>query len=441
MPLYTPSISVEFENRGTSTNRVIDYNVDSAYMTSADAFSFTLYEEDLSLVRNLELEPVSIYIDGNLQSRGRIEVTDIGQGPGLAVRCQGRDYFGDLVECHVDPALAVSDKMTLEQVVKLAAKPLGIAKVSFDARPWRNARAGGEIATSLGERTFKGTLKDYKTNPGEGVYQFLARLCARFGCTLQPTMERDSVLLGSPDYVQEPAYDVVRTIANPQSAKNNVLAATARRNYSKFPTVVLVSGKSGSSGQTRKPVSATSYKEGTIEALQNRLVESFGVRTRVTPSILSGINQVNSQTKSDATSVPRNIEETILALLPEGVPVFTQRIPPKVDYVPTNALYRLFYMRDQISKDLDQVMNTAARAAAERLKDCLQYEVTFRGHKDPTTGRTFAVDTIIQVEDDLCDVHEPLWVEHVSFTYDSQRGPTTKLTCWRPGSFGIGSGS
>jgi prophage tail gpP-like protein len=435
-PLEPPSIAIRFEAQNRETRNVLEYSIDSAYMTSTDAFSFTLYEPDLSLIRNLELQPVSVYINDNLQVRGRVEITEIGQGPGLALKCEGRDYIADLVECNIDPAVGISENMTLEQVVKLAARPVGIGAVSFDPRPWRNKRTGVDIQSTLGARKFQNApLKDYKPNPGEGIYQFIARICARFGCTLQPTMERNSVLLGAPDYVQDVAYSVSRSIDNPKSAQNNVINAKARRDYTKFPTVVLVTGKAGGAGAARQTVSATSYKVGTVEALSYRLLESMGMKGKVDTKA----DAATAKTPTEATSVPRNIEETILALVPEGVTIIPERLPPTVKYLPTDALYRLFYMRDNLGKDLDQVMNVAARNAAERLKDCLQYEVTFRGHKDPATGRTFAVDTIIDVSDEICDVNERLWVEHVRFGYEPNNGPTTTLTCWRPGSFGIGA--
>lgn len=438
--LDEPSINICFEGLGRTTRNVIEYSIDSAYMTSTDAFSFTLYEPDLSLIRNLELQPVSVYINDNLQARGRVEVTEVGQGPGLVLKCEGRDYIADLVECNIDPAVSVSDNMTLEQVVKIAARPVGIGAVSFDPRPWRNKRTGIDIQSTLGARKFQNAqLKDFKPNPGEGIYQFIARICARSGCTLQPTMERDSVLLGAPDYVQDAAYSVTRSIDNPKSAQNNVISAKARRDYTKFPTVVLVTGKVGGASAARQTVSATSYKVGTsndfILSTQFRLLESMGLKGKVDTKA-----PVPAATAATAvTSVPQNIQETILALVPEGVVIIPQRLLPTTNYLPTDVLYRLFYMRDALGKDLNQIMNVAARNAAERLKDCLQYDVTFRGHRDPATRRTFAVDTIIDVSDEICDVHEPMWVEHVRFGYEPNNGATTTLTCWRPGSFGIGA--
>jgi len=436
--LDEPSLGVQFEGLDLTTFRIKSYSIDSAYMTSTDAFSFTMYEPegdvDATRFRGLELQPVSLYLDGNLQVRGRVEITEVGQGPGLTIKCEGRDYMADLVECHVDPALAISENMKLEQVVKLAAGPVGIDTVSFDASVWRNSRVGVSIETPLGPRTFQNApLKNYKANPGEGIFQFLSRICARFGCTVQPTMERNSVLLGAPDYVQSPAYSVQRSISSPTAASNNVLRAVARRNYTKYPTVALVSGRTGGVGEGRVTVSATSALEAnTIATYRRASSENFG---SAKATIISSVPQAPQET----TIIPSNVQQTILDLLPEDVSIITQRILPKSNYVPTNALYRLFYMRDNIGKDVNQIMNVAARAAAERLKDCLQYEIVFRGHKDVATGRTYAVDTVIQVEDEVCDISGLLWVEHVRFNYDENEGPTTTLTCWRPGSFGIGA--
>lgn len=430
----SPRVSVRFDGLEWETSLLKEYNIDSAYMTSTDAFSFCVYEPDIDKLRDLELQPVSIYIDGNLQFRGRVEQSEIGRDH-LAIRLQGRDYLADLVECHVDPALALSTNMTIEQAVKLAAAPIGVTKVSFDPAPWRNARLGSAVSSPLETPAFAtAKLKEYKPNPGEGIFQLLSRLCVRLGCTVQPTMERDTVLIGAPDYVQESAYSVSRSRNNPQSAQNNVINAVARRDYSKFPTVVLVTGQaSKTSAKTRKAVAASSDS-----GPSNPGVLSANARAAATTS--GGPPQ-----KLAATDVA-NIRETILALLPDkyidapNAGIWTHRITPTSPFKGlSSVLYRLLYIRDELGKDTDQVANTAARAAAERLKDCLQYEVTFRGHSDPVTGRTFAPDTIIDVSDEICGVFERMWVERVTFSYQPGAGATTTIVCWRPGSFGIGA--
>jgi prophage tail gpP-like protein len=96
------------------------------------------------------------------------------------------------------------------------------------------------------------------------------------------------------------------------------------------------------------------------------------------------------------------------------------------------------YMRDNLAKDAKQVQNIAARKAAERFKDCLQYTLTVRGHRDPVTNRMYTPNTVIGVYDELCDIEERLWVEKCTYTYSPGEGAKTQLVCWRPNSFGIG---
>lgn len=444
----SPRVSVRFDGLEWETSLLKEYNIDSAYMTSTDAFSFCVYEPDIDKLRDLELQPVSIYIDGNLQFRGRVEQSEIGRDH-LAIRLQGRDYLADLVECHVDPALALSTNMTIEQAVKLAAAPIGVTKVSFDPAPWRNARLGSAVSSPLETPAFAtAKLKEYKPNPGEGIFQLLSRLCVRLGCTVQPTMERDSVLIGAPDYVQDSAYSITRSRSTPQSSQNNVISAVARRDYSKFPTIVLVTGQaSKTSAKTRATVSASSDSGPKNPGRLDPSILARAYRTFFGADETPPAKPPSKNTPQDikTTDVAR-IRETILALLPDkyidapNAGIWTHRITPTSPFKGfPSVLYRLLYLRDELGKDTNQIANTATRAAAERFKDCLQYEVTFRGHSDPVTGRTYSPDTMIDVSDDICGVYERMWIERVTFSYQPGTGATTTITCWRPNSFEIGA--
>lgn len=453
------ALTIVFDNLNRQTSNVKSYSIDSAYMTSTDAFSFTLYEQDLELVRNLELQPVSLYINGNLQLRGRIEITEVGGNQGLAVQCSGRDYICDMVECNVDPSMSINKDMRLEQVIKLAGHPVGIDNVRYDADVFRNQRVGAIVATSQKPGPFKTVkLKDYKANPGEGIYEFLARICVRQGATLQPTLERDTVLLAAPDYVQEPSYQIQRRINEPESSNNNVLNATAKRDFSHFPTVVLVTGKAaGGAGASRQPAATSTAKgtpnfwlhllgAGTKDATDRQrnwatyasVLKAFKTDPKQ-QEFLDSIEQIEENQKNvkQVTTVSRDIQAKILQLLPTGVLAMVER------FLPTNpskqvALYRLIYLRDTLAKDTNQLANTTTRVCAEHMKDCLQYEVTVRGHRDPITDRTYTIDTVIDVSDEICNVYERLWIEHVRFSYSEGSGPITTLTCWRPDSFFIG---
>lgn len=438
--LDSPKLVVELDSlignsQGHALKGIEEYSIDSAYMTSTDAFSFKAYNSNLLYLRGMELSRVTISIDGIQILRGRIDSSEIGGDTGSSVTFQGRDYISDMVECNLDPAVALSEQMTLEQAIKIAAGPVGISEVSFDAARWRNARVGAQVETRVGTRSFQNApLKDYKANPGEGIYEFLNRLCVRFGCTMQPTTEYNTILLDAPDYLQESSYYVRRTLEHPNSATNDILSASVRRDYSKFPTVVLVSGKTGGASEARTTIAAKnpSAPGGLLgKAFDATFAPFFGASATPIPADVEAVS-------GEATSVP-NIQQTLEALLPPSNTYITERIAPRSGFVPKNPMYRLMYLRDNLAKDAKQVQNIAARKAAERFKDSLQYSITLQGHRDRVTNRMYAVNTIIGVYDELCDIEERLWIEKCTYTYSPAEGAKTHLVCWRPDSFAIGS--
>ena len=92
--------------------------------------------------------------------------------------------------------------------------------------------------------------------------------------------------------------------------------------------------------------------------------------------------------------------------------------------------------RDQQARTATQLEKAAHRLLNEHLKNTLVYEVTLIGHVDPFTKALWSTDTMVDVNDEVCDVHELLWVMERTFTYGNG-GAKTKLKCIRPGSFEI----
>lgn len=384
-----PTCTVRFDALGRETTNVTSYRIQQSYMTSTDQFEVTLYERDIAKRRGLELQPVSILIDGNVQMMGRIERTEIGAN-GLELSISGRDYLSDMVECCVDPALKIKENTTLAQAIIDAAKPVGITTVKDDCgKALRNLRTGASVKGKA-----SGGIKDkqedeYKPQPGEGIFEFCNRLAARQGATIQPTDDRSAVSVAAPDYTQEQSFLLVRSITQLSGAGSNIESATATRDYSRFPTFTMATGKVG----------------------RGEKKSSLGYEIK-------------------AGGFPTN------DLIHEG------RIKPGENPSPPSKhqLYRLFYLRDEQAKSKEELERSCKRAWSERTKDVLQYHArisTGNGHRDIATGRTFAADTMVRVSDELTDVDELLWIESVSFSYDDSSGPITEVTCWLPGAFVI----
>jgi prophage tail gpP-like protein len=411
MAIEKASLTVRFEYANLETQNVKQYRLESSYTTSTDGFSFTLYQHDApGWFWNLELQPVELLIDGNSQVLGRVDLTDVG-GDGSAMSFQGRDFVSDLVECHSDPTLKLKKEQSLVDAIRYAAGPVGItAVVAEDEVGLRNIRTGIAIGGGSPPWAFKeAKLKDYKANPGEGLYAFCNRLAARHSVTIQPGVQRNQLVLSSPNYVQSPCCRLVRHIKPASAATNTVLQATARRDFSSWPTYVLVTGKTIKGGDTFKPASA--------------VVDAAG-----------GFKKTAAEKEK-----PKQLETGYLLDIPEfDALLWGGRIKPadgpKGD---TLSLYRLHYQRDTDSKTQEQVEKVAQRIHSDRLKDSLRYECTVRGHQDRETGATYAVDTIAEVNDEVCGVNERMWIESRTFEYSPGQGATTRLVLWRLGAFSI----
>lgn len=397
-----PTLVVNLELLGEQLRGIKSYELDSSYLTSTDGWSVEVYQEPSESERlgRLELQPVEILVNGAQQVLGRVERTRVG-GDGSAMALEGRDYISDLVECNVDPTLKIKEQMTLAEAIKLAAGPVGITTVtSTGAAGVRNVRTGKAAGGGAGKAFDALKLDELKPQPGQGIYDFVNRLAARHGATIQPSTKRSELLLDEPDYKQSPLYRLRRGRGD-SSAYNNIIAAEATRDFTTFPTCALFSGKQARSGVAGSPMS-TQYDFLTLS--QAFSSELGAVAERVYPG-----------RGPDARRKPG-------ASAPLG----------------TGMLYRLLYLKDDASRNPEQLERAARRAIAERLKDTLSYRVTVRGHADPDSGAIWAVNTMVQVDDAITGVSEPLWIERRALRYAPGAGATTELACWRPESFQIG---
>jgi len=365
------------------------YSLKSNFMTATDSWSYELLEPYPDDMRDLVLQPVEITVNGHSQVLGRVDSSEFG-GKGSAAKLSGRDFIADLTECHVDPAIKLKENMSLDSAILLACGPVGVTGVVFQNDVGlRNIRTGASLGNPPDPAFRAAKMEEYKSTPGESIFQFCNRIASRHGATIQPGLDRRSVVLAAPDYDQEPAYTLKRSLDAALSSSNNILSATCSRDLSSFPTHVMVTGKKGKGGKTKAPIFAEFDVD--TSALQSSKIGNLVVVGR------------------------RPLEEP--HSLPEG------------------HLYRLRYLRDEDARSEAQIERVSRRLMADRLKDTLRYSAEVLGHWDSNTGATYAVDTMIRVEDEMCGISEDLWIEGREFRYQQGSGATTSLTCWRRDSF------
>ena len=390
MSSFDPKFEVELEYSGR-TLEVEDYELTQTFTGSVDTFEFTYYSQNPEDLAFLELQPVTIRINGRTQFIGRIDATE--QGDSSAITCQGRNYIADLVECNVDPKVILKEGMTLQDAILLLCAPCGITAIESPGERI-SSRTGKVVNMALHPLTSK-EVKDYKPKAGRGIYEVCSELLARFGLTMQPTIRRSAVSIQPPTYDQDSLGRLSSTKGG--ASGNLIISAKARRDYSSFPTSVIFTGKQGGAA------------------------EVGGAKGSITKWNMSDVLDV----------YPEELRNVVTSVIVQG---YNDPINPKT--VSDGGLYRLLYFQDDTGKTPTQNANAMMREISERLVETLVYTCTVRGHDNPVTGYTWSNDIIADIDDDMRNVHEPLWCRSVTMRNRKKGGgPTAQMTFVRPSTY------
>lgn len=428
MPVDESILLVQLEIQGRALlNEITSWSIDSDYLTTTDGFEFSAYSDDLSKVRGLELEPVELKVNGHSQLIGRIDYSTLGN-KGSEITYGGRDYLADMVECAIDPTVTIKEEMDIAAAIKAVSGTVGIDTVVGSDAAMRNIRTGKSVGGGGGRDFIALQAGDIKPDYGASQFGFLSRIVARHGATIQPGKARNEVVLSEPDYSQSPLYGLQR-LKGESNAGNNILRATARRDFSRLPTVTLFNGSQTKPAEPSLPTSVllslAEQSEQPLKVLGAGAAHSlalglFGAGRR------DGTKSYN--TAGAASGFAPSAEDTILKHCHIG------RRKPSAGVGDPLKLYRLLAVRDKRCKNQDQLDRLAVREVGERLKDLLVYEVEVQGHVSPS-GAIWSVNTMVDVVDEECDIAEPLWIARRTLSFDSAGGAKTTMTCWRPGAF------
>jgi prophage tail gpP-like protein len=397
------TFEVEIE-RSDETVRYRDgfesYRLTSNYMTPTDAWEFTVFSDDnpFELRRRWRpLQPVKLYISGNLQVIGRIDgIEGVGDG-GTKLRVWGRDYLADLVDATVDPQFQVKKGQDIGAVFEELFAPFGIKTILGSFNLTRDLLTGKRPYFGEPERSFRAAqLDDFKAEDNQGVMEFAMKIASRHGFTILPGGTRDSIVIDRPNYLQAPLLELSRP--------GNIISASARRDYSSVPTVTIARGRGGDASGGAKGEFPTFDKSGGAPS-------SIGSVPEVQRTITAENNIIAvRETRWD----PKKPDRTIYGFDP--------------------PLYRPLFYRDRDARNGEQLDYSVRKMIAERLRDTLTYSVEMRGHTETTSGAVYAVDTIARVNDTIEDVNENLWVLERTFE-NMGGGPRTTMELLRPESY------
>ncbi len=396
------SIEIQLPNApggGITFKTFIEYDYAEDFLTPSDAGSFTLAQDQLSDAEIAALVPraaVVVSISGQVQSRGIVSKirTKAGRTGGTLTIVEFKDWMSPAVDSHVDPETRFTSSMTLLDLLTAVFTPFGMQVLATDNVANRNAQTGGTYGPKSSKKT-GAPLKSFilhqeKPFDKEGAFAFAARVSQRFGLWLWPAVDGKTIIVGKPDFDQDPRYQLVHKRTS-GSTKNNILESDVMNDGENQPSCIVARGFGG----------GAEFAKGTLwSGIVNPVVDAD------ISAILDKYKQVHFQT------VPLPAALTVPLKEPNTRPLF---------------------LKDADSHTQAQLDAFTLRELSLLMRKSLVANYTIEGHR--LGGRPIAVDTMIDVDDDRSNLHQNMWVLGRRFSKTAHdKGTTTTLELIRPGS-------
>jgi len=426
-PGYTrprDQVVMSLPERGLQLGHWTQYRFNSNFLTPTDGWSFTLAENLLSGSERRELRPgvrVTLSIDDHIQGDGYIDQVTISnaRGSGTEITIEGRDRLAQAVDSSVDPRTKFTPNMTLSQFLAAVFKPFGWGDgrmqvnsneenrnvlsglrkgvpVNERGRRQPGAMAGGGRRRGGGRGGGRRRHKQpsafqvhlLKPYPNEGAFAFAARVAQRAGLWIWLSADAEELIVSEPDFDQEPRYVLRRHVEDPE-ALNNVVSGTVSQDMTDQPTIIIADGASGGGGFGHSKVRR--YMENpVIRCDHTEILKAYPDAVRVDPD----------------TTFPDELK-------------LTMKRP------------RPLFLHDEESKKPEMLDNYVRREMSLRMRKALECHYDVAGHSE--NGNIWAVDTMVEVDDEIGGVHEDLWILGRTFAKNRGSGTTTTLELIRPG--------
>lgn len=434
------TISFKFADNGIEIENWIEYHYNQDFTKPTAEWSFTIDAED-SATRDTLVEGVgiNIYLNNYIQCAGIIEKTTITEdgSEGTILTVQGRDIMAIVVESHVDPQLSFSTNITLQSVIKTVLSYLGITNIDTSDNINLNALTGKSYAPDEDAGFTKKALKELKTQYGEGAWQFLDKLLKRQGFTMWARADGTGVVVSQPNWTNNSGMNITHSVS--KTKQNNVIYGEKIRDATGQPIVLVCKGVSN--GQD-------------AEVVANDII------------------MLNELVALDFQGVPLpQVFDIIEKYRAQGAYIMPYRdvlIPVQQSIYQKPIVRGPFFIKDKEATDSDQLKNFVKRTMAHYQYKFSSLHYTVQGHTQSNTvaagqaasaavassaltggaggsaigigsaiatapGFTpWAVNTLVNVDDEVLDIHEPYWVLSRTFRKSSSGGTITDLHLIKP---------
>lgn len=413
------SLSIRLPELGTTIDSIKSYRYTEHFTGANDSWTVTIGDESLSTDVLRSLVPgraVRIEVDGHVQSTGYVKTSDVrtDRSGGVEVTVTGGDRLVPAMRGDIDPNTKFTEDMNVLQFLKAVFTPYGYAldnHFAVDNDENRGILTGqkrGTRKTKRGKEFKKYRLYRLKPQPNERAFQFASRVLNRKGLYIWPNALGDQIVCSTPDFDQEASYSIVRrrapmiaTSAKPKNAnmtQNNAIVSSCTRNGDDLPAIVIATGYSAGGDHDHSSIKVAAINE------------------------MTGLDAAGEyvQAVKDALKVHAD----------------AQLLPPRKTKFPASTRIALPYpvarfLHDEESRTLQNLQNYVARTMALYQQKAFTYCATVEGHT--IGGVPIATDTIVNVDDDVCDVHGRLWVSGRTFSkMRGGEGTTTEIECILP---------
>ena len=381
---------------GHTFDKWSDYSFTDSFLSPADSFSFGASEYSMTPEERRRVHPgapVSLVLDGALQGTGYLDrsVISATRGAGAVISLTGRDTFGHVVDSNMDPRVKFKPESTILQIAQTVLEPFGFTDFESDNSDSRTVASKYKAKTTKKGKTIKKSgLAKLRATEGEGCYAFLARVCTRFGFWVWPAVNGTTVILGTPDFEQEPSGVIRRTR---DGLKNNVLDGQVTYDLSSQPSYLVAEGFGGGG-------------EWGHSKLRVVIINPF---VEVADDLLAELEQYQPYK---------------LALYYDPAIHGTAKVPTIIGNT-RNPRPRPMFKHDAESKNIEQLEHYARREMSMLTRKFLTAKYTIRGHM--IDGTVPVSDTTWLIDDEVGDIDEVMWLTSRTLKRSRSGGTTTEL--------------
>lgn len=384
-------------------NNFYSYDYVSHFLSPSDTGTFTLDTAELSTadVQALSLGArLEVSLNDVVQSIGNIDDLHYhgSRQGGSLLEVRFRDWLARAVDAELDPqGVRYMDANTFDQLLTATFAPFGVKAFVNDNAANRNAIRGRKYGVKSSKRSGK-PLKSYvlhelKPYDNEGAFAFASRVSQRFGLWLWPAVDGQTLVVSSPEFNQDASYTIQHKLDS-SSIHNNVLDWAVTKSRREQPWFIVARGFGGGGADPKT-------------SMQSIIIN---------PYIQTTLNPASFYPNTRAVIPPFDVDQySDLSFIPIDDPSAAPQ-----------------FLRDTESHNAGQLASFLLRELSLRTRKLLTASYTIEGHA--LNGQPIALDTIIDVDDDVTNLHLQLWIIGRRFHKAAgSSGTTTTIECILPG--------